>query len=96
MNPLKVALDAARAQGAEFHVMLRPAGWVGSMPYEETFNRKFYYAHPEWRCFDRDGTPTFFMSYALPKCDGNSSRFSARQSSCSPRASASSLIAACR
>lgn len=67
VNPLKVAREAARAQGAEFHVMLRPAGWVGSMPYEETFNSKFYYAHPEWRCVDRDGTPTFFMSYAVPE-----------------------------
>lgn len=34
VNPLKVARDAAKAQGAEFHVMLRPAGWAGSMPYE--------------------------------------------------------------
>lgn len=67
INPLKVARDAAKAQGAEFHVMLRPAGWVGSMPYEETFNSKFFYAHPEWRCIDRDGTPTFFMSYAFPE-----------------------------
>jgi hypothetical protein len=67
INPLKVARDAAKAQGAEFHVMLRPAGWVGSMPYEETFNSKFFYAHPEWRCVDKDGTPTFFMSYAYPQ-----------------------------
>lgn len=67
INPLKVARDAAKAQGTEFHVMLRPAGWVGSMPYEETFNSKFYYAHPEWRCYDKDGTPTFFMSYAVPE-----------------------------
>lgn len=67
VNPLKVARDAANAQGAEFHVMLRPAGWVGSMPYEETFNSKFFYQHPEWRCVDRDGTPTFFMSYAFPE-----------------------------
>lgn len=67
VNPLKVARDAAKAQGTEFHVMLRPAGWVGSMPYEETFNSKFFYAHPEWRCMDRDGTPTFFMSYAVPE-----------------------------
>jgi len=67
INPLKVAREAAKAQNAEFHVMLRPGGWVGSMPYEETFNSKFYYAHPEWRCFDRDGTPTFFMSYAVPQ-----------------------------
>ena len=67
VNPLKVAREAARAQGAEFHVMLRPAGWAGSMPYEETFNSKFFYAHPEWRCVDRDGTPTFYMSYAVPE-----------------------------
>jgi hypothetical protein len=56
-----------RLKGAEFHVMLRPAGWVGSMPYEETFNSKFFYQHPEWRCIDRDGTPTFYMSYANPE-----------------------------
>ena len=67
INPLKVARDAAKAQGSEFHVMLRPAGWAGSMPYEETFNSAFFYAHPEWRCIDRDGTPTFFMSYAVPE-----------------------------
>ena len=67
INPLKVARDAAKAQGAEFHVMLRPAGWAGSMPYEETFNSKFFYEHPEWRCIDRDGTPTFYLSYAIPE-----------------------------
>lgn len=67
INPLKVARDTAKAQGAEFHVMLRPGGWVGSMPYEETFNSRFYYQHPQWRCVDRDGTPTFYMSYAVPE-----------------------------
>jgi hypothetical protein len=67
INPLQVARDTARSQGVEFHVMLRPAGWKGSMPYEETFNSKFYDAHPEWRCVDRDGTPTFYMSYAVPE-----------------------------
>ncbi|MBI5684571.1 MAG: hypothetical protein HZC54_05795 [Verrucomicrobia bacterium] len=67
INPLRVAREAARAQGVEFHVMLRPAGWKGSMPYEETFNSRFFDAHPEWRCVDRDGTPTFYMSYAVPE-----------------------------
>lgn len=70
VNPLKVARDAAKAQGAEFHVMLRPGGWAGSMPYEETFNSRFYAEHPEWRCIDRDGTPTFYMSYAVPESGG--------------------------
>src|SRR4029077_12361815 len=67
INPLQVAREAARAQHAEFHVMVRPAGWKASIPYEETFNSRFYEAHPEWRCMDRDGTPTMFMSYAVPE-----------------------------
>ncbi len=67
VNPLQVARETAKTQGSEFHVILRPAGWVGSMPYEETFNSRFYYEHPEWRCFDKDGTPTFYLSYAVPQ-----------------------------
>lgn len=67
INPLRVARSAAKAQGSEFHVILRPGGWAGSMPYEETFNSQFYYDHPEWRCIDKDGTPTFYMSYAVPE-----------------------------
>ncbi len=67
VHPLRAAREEARRQGVEFHVILRPAGWVGSMPYEETFNSKFFKAHPEWRCVDRDGTPTFYMSYAVPE-----------------------------
>ncbi len=67
INPLKVARDVAREQGVEFHVMLRPAGWKASIPYEETFDSKFYEAHPEWRCVDRDGSPTMHMSHAWPQ-----------------------------
>lgn len=67
INPLKVAREEARRQGAEFHIMLRPAGWKAAIPYEETFNSKFFEAHPEWRCVDRDGTPTMHMSYAVPQ-----------------------------
>jgi len=67
IHPLQVAREAALAQGAEFHVMLRPAGWKASIPYEETFNSAFFESHPEWRCVDRDGTPTLYMSYAVPE-----------------------------
>ena len=67
INPLLVAREEARRQGVEFHVMLRPAGWKASIPYEETFDSRFYEAHPEWRCVDRDGTPTMYMSYAYPE-----------------------------
>ncbi|MDQ3625419.1 MAG: hypothetical protein M3463_23575 [Verrucomicrobiota bacterium] len=55
VNALKVARDVAREQGSEFHVMIRPQGWGASIPWEETFNSKFYHAHPEWRCVDREG-----------------------------------------
>jgi hypothetical protein len=67
IDPLRVARDAAKAQGAEFHVMLRPAGWKAAIPYEETFDSAFYAAHPEWHCIDRDGTPTMHMSFAFPE-----------------------------
>jgi hypothetical protein len=67
VNPLKVAREEAARQGAEFHVMIRPAGWKGSLPWEEIFNSQFFERHPEWRCIDRDGTPTLYLSYAYPE-----------------------------
>ncbi|MDZ4852790.1 MAG: sulfatase-like hydrolase/transferase [Pirellulaceae bacterium] len=67
INPLRVAREEARRQGVEFHIMLRPAGWKASIPFEETFDSRFYEDHPEWRCIDRDGTPTMYMSYAYPQ-----------------------------
>ncbi len=67
VNPLQVARDEAAKQGAEFHVMIRPAGWGASYPWDEIFRSKFFVDHPEWRCVDRDGTPTLFMSYAFPE-----------------------------
>lgn len=67
INPVKVAREEARRQGVEFHIMLRPAGWKACIPYEETFDSRFYEAHPEWRCVDRDGSPTMHMSHAFPE-----------------------------
>ena len=67
VNPLKVAREEAARQGVEFHVMFRPTGWKGSLPWDEIFNSRFFDAHPEWRCIDRDGTPTLHMSYTYPE-----------------------------
>lgn len=67
VNPLIVASQAARKQGREFHVFARPQAWGASIPFEETFNSKFYLAHPEWRCVDREGRRTMLMSYAVPE-----------------------------
>ena len=67
VNPLLVARDAAREQGREFHVFIRPQAWGASIPFEETFDSKFYLAHPEWRCVDREGRPTMHLSWAVPE-----------------------------
>jgi len=67
VHPLKVAREEARRQGSEFHVMIRPAGFMASYPFDEIFDSRFARAHPEWRCVDRDGTPTLHMSYAFPE-----------------------------
>ena len=67
INPLVVAREEVRKQGRGFHVILRPQGFSASIPYEETFNSKFYRAHPEWRTVDREGRQAMFMSYAVPE-----------------------------
>jgi hypothetical protein len=67
VNPLLVARDAAREQGRGFHVFIRPQAWGASLPFEETFDSKFYLAHPEWRCVDREGRRTMHMSWAVPE-----------------------------
>ena len=65
IDPLKVAVDEAHAQGAEILVCLRAAGWKAAPPWEEFFMSEFYEAHPEWHCVDHDGTPTMHFSYAV-------------------------------
>jgi len=67
LNPLLVARQAAKRLGQEFHFVVRPQGFGASMPYEETFNSKFYRDHPEWRCVDREGRQAMYMSYAVPE-----------------------------
>lgn len=67
VNPLLVAREAARAQGREFHVFIRPQAWGASIPFEETFDSKFFQDHPEWRCVDREGRRTLHMSWAVPE-----------------------------
>ena len=67
VNALQVARDIAREHKVEFSVFVRPASWLASMPWEENFQSQFATDHPEWRCIDRDGTPTLYMSYAVPE-----------------------------
>lgn len=67
VNPLVVAREAAKKQGREFHVFLRAQAFSASIPYEETFNSRFYRDHPEWRTVDREGRQAMYMSYAVPQ-----------------------------
>jgi len=67
VNPLLVARESARDQQREFHVFIRPQAWGASLPFEETFDSKFYRDHPEWRCVDREGRQTMHMSWAIPE-----------------------------
>jgi hypothetical protein len=61
----QVAVEAAHALGLKINIGLRPAAWHAPPPYEEFFVSDFYSAHPEWRCYDRDGTPVMRMSLAV-------------------------------
>ena len=98
VNPLLIAKRAAREQGREFHVFVRPAAWQASIPWEGSFNSQFYRDHPEWRCVDREGRQAMFMSYtACRRCAAGSSTSCARPSRCrSPMAWVSSSTAASR
>lgn len=63
----KLAVQAARDMGVKIHIGIRPAGWQAPPQFEDYFTSDFYRAHPEWRCYDRDGTPVMRMSFAVPE-----------------------------
>ena len=63
----KLAVQAARDMDAAIHIAIRPAAWQAPPQFEDYFTSDFYRAHPEWRCYDRDGTPVMRMSFAVPE-----------------------------
>ncbi|MCD6360598.1 MAG: hypothetical protein J7M38_06980 [Armatimonadetes bacterium] len=67
INPTRVYIEGAKALGMKAHVSIRPAAWAYPWPLENVFRSRFYEAHPEWRCVDRDGTPVARMSFAVPE-----------------------------
>jgi len=67
VNALTVSREKAKETGTEFHVMVRAQGWASPIPFEETFNSKFYIQNPQWRCVDEYGIPAMYMSYAVPE-----------------------------
>ncbi len=66
INPFKLLIDGAHDVGMKVHASIRPAGWSFFEPYAELWETPFYKQNPQWRCIDRDGTPTTRMSWAVP------------------------------
>ncbi len=67
INPTRVLIQGAHQAGMRVHVAVRPAAWIHTAPMDEFYASKFYLAHPEWRCRDRDGTPAARLSLAVPQ-----------------------------
>jgi hypothetical protein len=67
INPYKVIIDGSHDLGMSVQVSMRPAMWTFWEPYPDFFESRFYREHPEWRTYDKDGTPVTRMSWAVPQ-----------------------------
>ena len=65
VDPMKVAIEKAHAQGQEFWMYIRPQAWIATPADDHAFRSRFFQAHPEWRCMEPDGTPDSKMSIAF-------------------------------
>ncbi len=67
IDPPKLAVEYVREMGLEFHAAYRlNMGFMDMTPMEERSFDGPFYAHPEWRCIDRDGRDVGRLSYAFP------------------------------
>lgn len=67
-SPSMLAMkDACREIACEWYVCDRPGLWSSNLFYWDDARARFYEAHPEWHCKDRDGADTHQMSYAIPE-----------------------------
>ena len=67
INTLTLAAKHAKENNLEFHLYQRMQAFSMDPPFEESFRSEFFWAHPEWRCADRDGRKTNQMSYVFPE-----------------------------
>lgn len=67
INPTRTLIEGARNAGMKVFVCIRPGAWQHSPPLDHFFDSPFFEAHPEWRCFDRDGEEVPRMSFAVPQ-----------------------------
>ncbi len=67
MDHTKLAIEAARSMNKKILIGFRAQSWQCPPGFEDYFTSDFYNDHPEWRTYDRDGTPVMRMSYAVPQ-----------------------------
>lgn len=63
----KMAVEAARSMDKRIFIGFRAQSWQTPPAFEDYFSSQFYRDHPEYRAYDRDGTPAMRMSYAVPQ-----------------------------
>ena len=63
----QLAIQAARSMNKRITIGFRAQAWQTPPAFEDYFSSRFYRDHPEWRAYDRDGTPAMRMSYAVPQ-----------------------------
>ena len=63
----KMAIEASHSMGKKIMIGFRVQAWQTPPAFEDYFTSRFYRDHPEWRTYDRDGTPVMRMSYAVPE-----------------------------
>lgn len=63
----KLAVEAARSMNKKIYIGYRAEAFQATPSFEDYFTSRFYRAHPEYRAYDRDGTPAMRLSYAVPE-----------------------------
>lgn len=63
----KLAVEASHSMDKKIMIGFRTQAWQTPPGFEDYFTSEFYRKHPEWRTYDKDGTPVMRMSYAVPQ-----------------------------
>ena len=63
----KLAVEAARSMDKKITIGFRVQAWQAPPAFEDFFSSRFYRDNPQYRTYDRDGTPVMRMSYAVPE-----------------------------
>jgi hypothetical protein len=64
IDPVATVIKMCHSIGLECHLAVRLQAWALYPPYDGFFMSRFYAAHPELRCVDRDGRAIARLSYA--------------------------------